>query len=216
MTKRKNEQASEPAKDNSDIKIRIVDGASPPDPERDSTPPPSGTDGESVTAGKEVSSVEKALAEAQNEAKQNYDRLLRATAELENFKKRSAREMADFKKFANESLIKALLPVIDNLELAVQSSPSDEKSCSQVVEGVSLTLTELTKVLEGFGVTAIAAEGQPFDPRYHQAFIQEENDKLPENTVIREFQKGYLLHDRLIRPAMVIVSKKSGATNDGE
>jgi molecular chaperone GrpE len=216
MTKPKHDQPSDPAKDNSEIKIRVVDDASPSQPENDSAPSPSAAEGGTTEKGEGVVDVEKALAEARNEAKQNYDRLLRSTAELENFKKRSAREMADFKKFANESLIKALLPVIDSLELAIQSSPTAETSCRQVVEGVSLTLTELTKILEGFGVKAIAAEGQPFDPKFHQAFVQEENDNLPENTVIKEFQKGYLLNERLIRPAMVIVSKKSGAVKDGE
>lgn len=216
MTKPNHDPASDPAKDNSEIKIRVADDASPSEPEKDSTPSPSGAEGGTTEKGEELGDVQKALTEAHNEAKQNYDRLLRATAELENFKKRSAREMADFKKFANESLIKALLPVIDSLELAIQSSPNAEESCRQVVEGVSLTLTELTKILEQFGVKAIDAEGQPFDPKYHQAFVQEENDKLPENTVIKEFQKGYLLNDRLIRPAMVIVSKKSGAAKGGE
>lgn len=145
------------------------------------------------------------------EARANYDRMLRATAELENYKKRAARETADFKKFANENLIKALLPVVDNLELAIQSSSQNEKLNSQVVEGVTLTLAELSRVLEGFGVKVVEAKGKPFDPNFHQAFLQEEASDVPENTVLKEFQKGYLLHDRLIRPAMVIVSKQNSA-----
>ena len=161
-------------------------------------------------------SLAEALDAARSEAKASHDRLLRATAELENFKKRTAREMADFKKFANERLIQALLPVIDNLEMAIQSASEDEQANGKVVEGVMLTLAELKKVLESFGVAVIEAEGEPFDPKFHQAFVQEENDKLPPNTVIKAFQKGYLLHERLIRPAMVIVSKKSSSAEEAE
>lgn len=208
MSESRKAQAKEPANDEIEVRVMTEDPLAAEDPAAETAP---GTQEGGREEGERYRDLERALAEAQNEAKENYDRMLRASAEMENFKKRIAREMTDFKKYANESLIRALLPVVDNLELAIQSSSQDEHCNSQVVEGVTLTLAELTKVLEGFGVKAVSAEGQPFDPKYHQAFVQEENDKLPENTVIKEFQKGYLLHERLIRPAMVIVSKKSGA-----
>ncbi|MEA2060905.1 MAG: nucleotide exchange factor GrpE [Thermodesulfobacteriota bacterium] len=145
----------------------------------------------------------KALEEALASEK---DRVLRLSAELDNYKKRSARELADFKKFANESLIKRLLAVVDNLERAV-STGSENKAENKVIEGVNLTLKEMLKLFDQFNVKPVKAEGEPFDPAFHQAVTQAESSDHPENTVITELQKGYLLNDRLIRPSMVIVSK---------
>jgi len=145
----------------------------------------------------------KALEEALASEK---DRVLRLSAELDNFKKRSARELADFKKFANESLIKRLLAVVDNLERAV-STGSENKAENGVLEGVNLTLKEVYKLFDQFNVKPVKTKGTPFDPAFHQAVTQEETSDHPENTVIAELQKGYLLNDRLIRPSMVIVSK---------
>lgn len=211
MTERKKVPAGPKTPADSEVKIRIVDGQ--PDAKRDgdeNSLHPEPSPGSDDRLEDRVRALEEEIEQSRQEAQANYDRLLRSSAELENYKKRAAREMSDFKKFANENLIKALLPVIDNLELAIQSSSQDGKVNSQVVEGVTLTLAELTRVLEGFGVKAVEAKGTPFDPNFHQAFLQEEANDLPENTVLKEFQKGYLLHDRLIRPAMVTVSKKGG------
>ena len=151
--------------------------------------------------------VEQELEEAKN-------RYMRAYAEFENYKKRSAKEMTDFRKFANETLLSELLSVVDNLERAIDSSKENPADATPIVQGIEMTLNEIMRILEKFHVKPIEAEGQPFDPRYHQAFQQETSDKHPENTVIREFQKGYLLHDRLLRPSMVIVSKKTEGSND--
>lgn len=147
---------------------------------------------------------------AEAKSKESYERLLRVSAEFENYKKRSAREADNFRKFANESILKDLLSVADNLERAVQSSSEvgeDGKSC--IAEGVELTLKEILRVLERYGVKSIDAVGKPFDPAFHEAMMQEINEELAENTVLKEFQKGYTLHERLLRPAMVIVSKKA-------
>jgi molecular chaperone GrpE len=114
--------------------------------------------------------------------------------------------MSEFKKYANEMMVRALLPVVDNLERAIESSGEDEAVNSCVVEGVEMTLKEIMKVLEQFEVKQVESLGKPFDPGFHEAMMREESDEYPENTVIREFQKGYLLHERLIRPAMVVVS----------
>lgn len=143
---------------------------------------------------------------AKKEAQENYDRLLRVSAEFENYKKRSARETAEFRKYANESLVRELLPVIDNLERALESSSDNETAEGSVIAGVSMTLNEILKIFERFNVTQINALEKPFDPTYHQAVVREETDAAPENTVVNVLQKGYLMHDRLIRPCMVAVA----------
>jgi len=146
------------------------------------------------------------LAAAESDAKKAYDQFLRASAELENYKKRTQKEMAEFKKFANESLLKELLVVVDNLERAIET-PQNGGSETQIAAGVDLTLKELLKIFQKFGVQPIESLGEPFDPALHQAMLQQEVADQPHNTVINELQRGYLLHDRLLRPAMVVVSK---------
>ncbi len=150
---------------------------------------------------------EKEVEILQSELANQKDRVLRLSAELENFKKRTAREMDDFRKFANESLFKQLLNVMDNLERAI-SSGSESKTAGPILEGVQLTHKEMVKFFDTFKVKPIKAEGEVFDPNLHQAVTQQESDKHPDNTVMMELQKGYLLHDRLLRPSMVVVSKK--------
>ncbi len=153
-----------------------------------------------------LEALEEKLQTSQEEAKESYDRSLRISAEFENYKKRSAREMEDFRKFANELLIKELLSVVDNLERAITSTDNNGNSGDNVVEGVDLILKEILKIFERFQVSPIDCVEKPFDPSFHQAVMREENDDYPENTVVKELQKGYLLHDRLLRPAMVAVS----------
>jgi molecular chaperone GrpE len=135
------------------------------------------------------------------------DRVLRLSAEFENYKKRSQRELSDFKKFANETVFKAMLTVVDNLERAIGAAKENSQE-GGLLEGVELTRKDILKLFETFNVKPVEAQNQPFDPKFHQAVTQEETDKVPENTVTTVLQKGYLLHDRLIRPAMVVVSKK--------
>lgn len=147
------------------------------------------------------------LETAEKEAKESYDRFLRVSAEFENYKKRTTREMDEFRKYANESLIRELLPVVDNLERAIDSSINDKTADGFVVEGIDMTLKEILKVLEKFVVKPIDALGKPFDPAFHEAVMQEETDEQPENAVLKELQKGYMIHDRLLRPSMVVVSK---------
>ena len=135
------------------------------------------------------------------------DKMLRLAAEFENYKKRSEREMAEFRKFANESLVKDFLPVLDNLWRAMESAKAGDGSVQQLLEGVSLTYGDMHKVLEKYGVTPIEALGQPFDPAFHQALMMETSEDHPDNTVVKEMQKGYLMKERLIRPSMVVVSQ---------
>lgn len=158
--------------------------------------------------------IEEKLMAAEEEAKQFYDRFLRVSAEFENYKKRSSREISEFKKFANESLITALLPVIDNLERAVCSSKENNCDIDSLREGIDLTLNEIVKVLEKFDVKPIEALGKEFDPNFHQAMMQEASLDHPDNTILQELQKGYMIHNRLLRPSMVVVSKQTEKEED--
>ena len=152
--------------------------------------------------------IETQLAEAKAEALENHMRLLRVSAEFDNYKKRADRQMDGLRKYANEDLLRRLLPVIDNLERALHSAPEEEQEMP-IGKGVKLTLQEMVKVLKGYDVKPVRAMGESFDPNYHEAVMQEESE-LPENEIITEYQKGYLLRERLLRPAMVVVSKGPG------
>jgi molecular chaperone GrpE len=148
---------------------------------------------------------------AQEKTKEYYERMLRISAEFENYKKRSARETDSFRKFANESILKDLLPVVDNLERAISSSAAAQGAEQCITEGVDLTLKEILRVLARYGVNPVEAQGKPFDPSIHEAVMQQESEEFPENTVLTEFQRGYTLHERILRPAMVVVSKAKQA-----
>ena len=149
------------------------------------------------------------LKKLEQDVAEKHDQLLRVSADFENYKKRMNRQMDDLRKYANESLLKDLLSVVDNLERAINSAAqkTGEPIDSCVLEGVEMTLGEITKLLTRYNVTPIEAMGKPFDPAYHEAVMQEPSREYPENTVVNEFQKGYMIHDRLLRPAMVVVSK---------
>jgi molecular chaperone GrpE len=151
--------------------------------------------------------VEEQLAAARADAEEYRDRMLRMAAELDNYKKRAAREQDELRKYATEGLIRQLLEVVDNLERAIASASAGNENDRSVVNGVAMTLTEIMKILEKHHVSPITALGEPFDPAFHQAMSQEEREDQPPNTVVQEYQKGYLIHDRLLRPAMVVVSK---------
>ena len=155
----------------------------------------------------EIKDLKSKLEIKTGEAEESYDRLLRVSAEFENYKKRTAREMADFKKYANQSLLRELLPVIDNHDLAIKAAAeASDNTDACLLDGVELTRKEILKVFENFHVEPIDALGKPFDPNFHEAVMREESDEHPENTVVNELQKGYLMHDRLLRPSMVVVA----------
>jgi molecular chaperone GrpE len=163
-------------------------------------------DSKTVALEDQLKEVQTRLEAKEQEAKETYDRLLRVSADFENYKKRSARETEEFRKYANQTLLKEMLSVVDNLELAINSSNHGKKTDKNLIEGLNLTLNEILRVFEKFDVKPIEAQGQTFDPAFHEAVMREETDDFPENTVISEFQKGYLIHDRLLRPAMVVVA----------
>ncbi|MEW5910275.1 MAG: nucleotide exchange factor GrpE [Thermodesulfobacteriota bacterium] len=147
------------------------------------------------------------LERAEKESRENYERLLRVSAEFENYKKRSAREMDEFRKFSNESLLRDFLVVADSLERAIHSTSERNDTRQSILEGIQLVISEIHKIFARFSVKPISALNAPFDPTFHQAVVHETTDAYSENTVIKELQKGYLIHDRLLRPAMVVVSK---------
>ena len=179
--------------------------------------PESTTPDEPIIDGEDdpVKELEAKLEAKEKEAGETYDRLLRVSAEFDNFKKRCSREMEDFRKFANQSLIKEMLSVVDNLELAMNSTNGHKAIDKDLLQGLEMTHREILKVFEKFNVKPIDAKGQPFDPTFHEAVMQEETDESPKNTVINELQRGYMIHDRLLRPSMVVVAKPKG-NDDGE
>ena len=151
-----------------------------------------------------IASLEGELDKKDQELAECKDKMLRYAAELENFKKRVEREKLEHMKFALEEFAKELLPFLDNLERAVQMA-KETRDLEKMVEGIELTLSGYFKTLERFGLKTFVAEGQRFDPNYHEALSVEENTEVEENTVLKELLRGYTLHDRVIRPALVVV-----------
>lgn len=149
-------------------------------------------------------SLEEQLAAKEKEARENWDRFLRERADLENLRKRANREKEELLNYCYKSLIEEILPVVDNMERAL--AHIGEESLPAVIEGVRMTHGMLLAALKKFGVTPLEATGVPFDPAFHQAMAQVPTEEHPPNTVVEEYQKGYLLKDRLLRPAMVSVS----------
>ncbi len=135
------------------------------------------------------------------------DLALRAMADAENFKKRMVREKEEHTKYAVASFIEQALPVIDNLELALEHGRKNE-ACKDLVQGVEMTLNMFHQVLGRNNLRQVGREGEPFDPVYHEAMAQQEREDMEEGTVCHVMQKGYLLGDRLVRPAKVLVSRK--------
>lgn len=173
--------------------------------DRDQNDPESQENG-SASSAETVSEPESAENLKQSLADMN-DKYVRLYADFENYKKIAARNREDLLKYANEDLMVDILTVIDHLELALQHV-SDNAVSDSLAEGVNLTLKELKNVLEKHGLTEISALGKSFDPAMHHAMSQIETEEAEENTVVREFRKGYKLRDRVLRAAMVGVAKK--------
>jgi len=182
---------------------------------------------ESVTAEvqskpKKDAPADKKVADLEQQVREANDRALRSHAELENFRKRSQRELADERKFAIVPFAKDLLAVVDNLERAIEAAnkqigtltrsasegntPSTASDITHLLDGVQMVATQLESILKQHGAVRIETVGTPFDPNFHQAISQEPSDEYPAGTITRAFQSGYTLHDRVIRPAQVFVS----------
>ncbi len=156
----------------------------------------------------EIDQLRRQLQEKTEEARKHYDLFLRERAETENFKKRMVREKSEALRFASEPLVRDLLPVVDNLERAVEHAEGNGQS---VIDGVRLVLKSLLDILERHGVKRIDAVGQQFDPTRHEAMAQVESVEHEPNQVVDQHHSGYLLHDRLLRPALVTVSGRKSA-----
>jgi len=154
----------------------------------------------------EISSLKMAIKELDEKANVNYDRYLRALAELENYKKRVARERMDQMRYASEDLLREILPVVDNLERTIDHSHTDS-DMHKVLEGVEMIQRQFIKALEKNGVAVLDKAPAPFDPNIHQALERVEDTSHPDDTVLTILQKGYILNGKVIRPAMVRVAK---------
>jgi len=152
-----------------------------------------------------VEELQSALAEKTEKFKELNDKYLRLAAEFDNFKRLAQRDQRDQIRFGNEQLLKELLPVVDNLERAIKASREGGGN-DVLIQGVDLTLKQLAGALTRFHVIPVEAVGRPFDPATHQAVTSVASQKVPELHVVDEFQRGYRLHDRILRAAMVSVS----------
>jgi molecular chaperone GrpE len=167
---------------------------------------------EEVAMPSEPEELQKQLLEKTREAEESYARLIRLAADMENLKKRQDKERSDLLLYANENLIKELLPVVDNLERALEHGRQAEAP-EAMLEGIDLVYQGFLKALARFGVTPLESVGQQFDPAFHDAVMQEETTEFPDCKVIKELQKGYLLNQRLLRPAMVVVARNTQNAN---
>lgn len=147
----------------------------------------------------------------EGEAAELHDRLLRLRADFDNFRKRTLKEKEEAFRYGHQNIVKDLLPTVDNLERAIEHARGSQTGDLEgLLQGVELVLRELLGVLEQYGLAAIEAEGQTFDPAVHEAMTQQLHESAPVNTVMQVFQKGYRLRDRLLRPARVVVSGGPG------
>jgi molecular chaperone GrpE len=160
----------------------------------------------SKQASEPTSTTEGAAGDFEAKYKETYDRLVRLTADFENFRKRTQKEKSDLVQHGNENLVREILPVIDNFERAIEHF-NDSTDVGSLRTGVELILTQLKSCLEKFGVTTQPSMGEPFDPLYHEAVGHVESTDHPPNSVMLEHQKAYFLNGRLIRPAMVTVAR---------
>ncbi len=164
----------------------------------------------------EAGELTRLLEDARSKADDHFDQLMRTRAELENLRKRNQRDLENAHKFALERFAQELLQVWDSLELGHQAAQDEQADVVKLREGTELTLKLLTDVMNKHGVERIDPQGEPFNPEFHQAMTLQERDDVAPNTVVAVIQKGYLLNGRLLRPAMVMVSKAAAAPSVDE
>lgn len=166
-----------------------------------------------AAAGEELSveQLQQKLAEAEQKASDNWDQLLRTRAEMDNLRRRTQKDLENAHKFALEKFVNELLAVKDSLEMGLDAAQQEGASIDSLKEGTELTLNMLKQVFEKFNVVELNPQGEKFNPEHHQAMSMQEMPDTEPNTVIMVMQKGYLLNDRLVRPAMVAVSKAPSA-----
>ncbi len=172
----------------------------PPDVDDQESPP--------VTPGDQAGKLTQELEQKTKEAVEANEKFLQIYADFDNYRKRTQRDLADFRKYANEQFALELLTVVDHLGLALKHAEGSGKNVKGLQEGVELVLKQFREVLEKFGVKQFSSEGEPFDPARHEAMMQVIADEFPENTVAQVIQDGYLYHEKVLRHAKVGVSKK--------
>lgn len=164
----------------------------------------------------ELAELKKALVEARAKAEENWDLVLRTKAEAENVRRRGERDVENAHKYALERFVGELLPVIDSLEMGLSVAANSDDSATKLMEGSRLTLKMFQDALQKFGVKALDPQGEPFSPQSHQAMSMMESAEVAPNTVLVVYQKGYMLNDRLVRPARVVVSKAAANAGAGK
>lgn len=180
---------------------------------------PPDTDEEPTAVGESPAAVEKlsqALEQKTKEAVEANDKYLRTYADFENYRKRVQRDLADFRKYANEQLALELLSVVDHLGLALKHAAEAGETSEGLRQGVELVYKQFRDILEKFGIKPFKAEGEPFDPLKHDAVLQITTSEAPENTVVQVFQDGYLYYDKVLRHAKVGVAKKPAEAEPAE
>ena len=173
--------------------------------------PENTTDVGQGAATSDVQELQLMLEDARSKADEHWNQLLRVQAEMENSRRRAERDVESAHKYALERFAQDLLPVKDSLELGLAAASGDDESVAKLREGTELTLKMLSQALEKHGIKEINPAGQPFNPELHQAMSMQESAEHPANTVLAVMQKGYTLNDRLMRPALVVVSKAAAA-----
>ena len=159
------------------------------------------------TVSGDLAELQTKLEAMEEEAKKNHEKLLRTLADFENYKKRITRETQDFAKYSHESLVKELLPVIDDFDRILEHLPAESSAAIQsLTDGVQLTHRHFMTVLKKLGLHQLETAGKKFDPHFHEALSQIASENHDEGEIISCERKGYLLHDRLIRPALVVVA----------
>lgn len=172
---------------------------------------------ESESTENEEVTLETQLAEAQAKADDNWDQLVRTRAEMENIRRRSERELANAHKYALEKFAQELLPVIDSMEMGVAAAMDENADVSKLREGTEMTLKMFETAIEKFGIKGVHPHGEAFNPEHHQAMTMIDSPEHEPNMIIDVMQKGYLLNERLVRPAMVVVaSANSGADSSSD
>ena len=160
--------------------------------------------------------LETQLAEAKAKADDNWDQLVRTRAEMENIRRRSERELANAHKYALEKFAQELLPVIDSMEMGVAAAMDENADVSKLREGTEMTLKMFEAAIEKFGIKSVHPHGEAFNPEHHQAMTMIDSQEHAPNTIIDVMQKGYLLNERLVRPAMVVVSSANSSAGSEE
>ncbi|NND67932.1 MAG: nucleotide exchange factor GrpE [Halioglobus sp.] len=168
---------------------------------------PAMDEGEATSGEASELTLEEMVAKLEEDLNNAQDAALRAHADAQNVQRRAEQDVEKARKFALERFVGELLPVVDNLERALEATEGGDEAVKPIAEGVELTLKSLMDVLGKFNVAVVDPEGEPFDPNLHQAMSMVENPEVEPNTVIAVMQKGYTLSERLVRPAMVMVSK---------